>query len=470
MAMAEHPKITLTDESTISGGNASSRLAWFALVAAGVSGFLFQVDLTGLAAALPDIASSVGASGQDQAWIMDVYSLALIFALPVAGPVADRYGRRRVFMGGGVLFGLASALCAEATTLESLLAWRMLQGVAGAAITSSASALLAAAYPGKRRAWAFGVWGTVIGASMVIGPPLGALIAASAGWPWIFWINLPLCVALVLLATPLAEAERVGSRPSMDWLGPGLLALVVGSSAYALLSSGEFRGIALVTGVAGACAFWVAERRQASPAFDFGLFASGPFLALCITAIAGSIGYWTLLVHLPQMMRGPMGLDASRSGLLLTALTVPMLLLPGLGARLSQALPARLYFGGGLAVVGVAGLGLAAASTDLSSPAAVWAVAATLLLGGAGCALFNAQITAFAVSSVPADRAATAAAMCITMRQVGFALGIALIGAVLNLGGDNRYALAYCLVGTITLLLAAFVFAALSISSAREQQ
>jgi EmrB/QacA subfamily drug resistance transporter len=468
--MAEHPQIALADDPAIPHESPSSRLAWFALFAASVSGFLFQVDLTGLAAALPDIASSVGVSVQDQAWIIDIYSLALIFALPVAGPVADRYGRRRVFIAGGVLFALASALCAEATTFNSLLAWRVLQGVAGAAITSSAAALLAAAYPGKRRAWAFGIWGTVIGASMVIGPPLGAFIAASAGWPWIFWINLPLCMALVVLAAPLAESERVGSQPSMDWLGPGLLALVVGSSAYALLSSGGFRGITLATGVVAFCAFWVAERRHPRPAFDFGLFASARFLAVCITAVAGSIGHWSLLVHLPQMMRGPMGLDANSSGLLLTALTLPMLLLPGLGARLSHAIPIRFYFGGGLAIVGVAALGLAVVSTDLSNPAAVWAVAAMLLLGGAGCALFNAQITAFAVSSVPADRAATASAMCITMRQVGFALGIALIGAVLNLGGDNPYPPAYVLVGAITLLLAATVFVALSGPVAKAQQ
>jgi hypothetical protein len=123
-----------------------------------------------------------------------------------------------------------------------------------------------------------------------------------------------------------------------------------------------------------------------------------------------------------------------------------------------------------LAVVGVAGLGLAVVSTDLSNPAAVWAVAAMLLLGGAGCALFNAQITAFAVSSVPADRAATAAAMCITMRQVGFALGIAMIGGVLKLSGDNLYPPAYLLVGAITLLLAAIVFAALSVPAAKEQR
>src|SRR5262245_41496216 len=126
----------------------------------------------------------------------------------------------------------------EQANSPNLLAWRVLQGVAAAAITSSGSALLAAAYPGKRRAWAFGRCGTGVGASMVIGRPLVARIATSAGWPCIFWINLPLCMAVVVLASPLAESERARSEPSMDWLGPGLLALVVGSSAYVLLSSG----------------------------------------------------------------------------------------------------------------------------------------------------------------------------------------------------------------------------------------
>ncbi|MGY4155565.1 MFS family permease [Bradyrhizobium sp. USDA 4461] len=468
--MADHPKLVVVDDPTAEDENPSPRLAWFALFAASVSSFLFQVDLTGLAAALPDIARSVAIPARGQAWIIDIYSLALVFALPIAGPVADRYGRRRVFICGGLLFGLASALCAEATTLIDLLTWRVLQGAAGAAITSSASALLAAAYSDKQRAWAFGIWGTVGGASMVIGPPLGAFIAATTGWPWIFWMNLPLCIALVVLAWPLAESERMSSRPPMDWLGPGLLALVVGSSAYALLSSGGFRLSALAIGLAATCAFWFAEHRHPRPAFDFELFLSARFLALCITAVAASIGYWSLLVHLPQMLRGPMGFDAGSSGLMLTALTVPMFVLPSLGARLSQAIPARLYFAGGLTVVGIAGLGLAVISADLSNPAAVSSVGAILLLGGTGCALINVQITAFAVSSVPGDRAATAAAMCVTMRQVGFALGIGLIGAVLNLDDRNQYPPAFLLVGAITLLLALLVFALLSQSSAKWQR
>src|SRR5258708_28356245 len=117
------------------------------LIAAFGSGFLFQFDLTALSAALPDIASSLSARVADQAWVIDVYSLALIFALPLAGPVADRYGRRRVFIAGAVLFALSSVLCALATTLFGLFAWRVLQGVAGAALTASPAAPLPAPFP-----------------------------------------------------------------------------------------------------------------------------------------------------------------------------------------------------------------------------------------------------------------------------------------------------------------------------------
>jgi MFS family permease len=147
MATAENRQNTFSGDPAVHQGGAASRSAWFALLAASVSGFLFQVDLTDLAAALPDIADSLGVTDQDQASVIDICNLALIFALPIAGPLADRYGRRRIFIGNGILFGVASALCAGATSFTSLLAWRVLQGVAGAGLTSSSSALLAAAFP-----------------------------------------------------------------------------------------------------------------------------------------------------------------------------------------------------------------------------------------------------------------------------------------------------------------------------------
>lgn len=427
------------------------------LIAACASGFLFQFDLTALSAALPDIAASLNAPAEDQAWVIHVYSLALIFALPVAGPFADRYGRRRVFLGGTVLFALASILCAIADTLSSLLACRALQGIAGAAITISAAALLAAAYPGPRRAWAFGILGTVVGASMVIGPPLGALVATSLGWPWIFWVNVPICGALMaLIGRTEKDRDPPAAATPLDWAGPAALALGVGSLAFLMLKDGGANALALGACVAAFAIFVLIERRHEAPAFDFALFGSPKFVAMCLVAVASSIGFWSLLVHLPQFARGRMALSAEATGLLLTALTLPMLVLPAIGARLAARLPARIYFTGGLAIVGGADLLLAFAAADPGSPTAVWAVAAALLIGGSGSALFNAQISAASVSALPPGRAATASAICVTMRQIGFAFGIALIGA--SLGHDEDYAAAFALAGACTLALAAMIF------------
>jgi len=439
------------------------------LIVACVSGFLFQFDLTALSAALPDIASSLSADVADQAWVIDVYSLALIFALPLAGPVADRYGRRRVFMTGAVLFALASALCATATTLLGLLAWRVLQGIAGAALTASASALLATAYPGPRRAWAFGISGTVIGGSMVAGPPLGALIAAVLGWSWVFWINIPICAALVLLTGRTTSDQAFsGTYAPLDWAGPATLALCFGSLALLMLAghgpagSGVIPMPVVLGGCITALALFIRiERRHVAPAFDFALFGSSRFVAMCLVPIGGSIGFWALLVHLPQMARGPMALSPAATGFLLTALTLPMLLLPSFGARLAAKLSASWYFAGGLGIVGGADLLLALAARDLGAPLAIWAVVGALLIGGSGCAVFNAQISAAAVSAVPPDRAATASAICVTMRQIGFAFGIALIGALLQRNDPYAYTTAFAVVAACTLGLTAFAFALL---------
>ena len=436
------------------------------LIAACVSGFLFQFDLTALSAALPDIASNLSARVVDQAWIITVYSLALIFVLPLAGPMADRYGRRRMFMGGTVLFAVASVLCATATTLASLLAWRILQGIAAGAFTASAAALLTVAYPGSRRAWAFGVWGTVVGASMVAGPPLGALIASAFGWPWVFWINIPVCAVLVLLTLRIAnDPARPDAPAPLDWAGPIALAAGVGLLAFLLLAAYEpfgsstiFTVIALSGCIVAFAVFVWVERRHVAPAFDFALFGSARFAAMCLVAIASSIGFWALLVHLPQMARGPMGLSPTDTGLLLTALTVPMLLLPSVGARLATKLPARWYFAGGLGIIGVADLCLALVSQDFNAPTAGWAVIGALLVSGAGCAAINAQITAAAVSAVPAERAATASAICVTMRQIGFAFGIALIGALVQQDNPLAYPTAFAVVSACTLGLAILAF------------
>jgi EmrB/QacA subfamily drug resistance transporter len=437
------------------------------LIASCISGFLFQFDLTALSAALPDIASSLSVRVVDQTWVIHVYSLALIFALPLAGPMADRWGRRRLFIAGTITFGLASVMCAIATTLTSLLAWRVFQGISGAALTAASAALLAASYLGPRRAWAFGIYGTVVGASMVVGPPLGAFIASLLGWPWVFWINLPICVGLVwLIGRAARDHPTSGANSPLDWAGPAALAVFVGSLAVLMLKgpkagNGATLWVALIVCAITLPIFVAIEKRHTAPAFDLALFGSSRFVAMCLVPMAGSIGYWALLVHLPQMARGPMALSPTTTGLLLTALTIPMLLLPAVGAKTASKLPSRWYFAGGLGIIGLADLLLALATRELNSPMAIWTVTAALLLGGIGCAMFNAQITAAAISAIPPERAATASAVCVTMRQIGFAIGIALIGALVQRNDTLAYSKAFAVVSLVTLGLAAIVFALL---------
>ncbi len=216
---------------------------------------------------------------------------------------------------------------------------------------------------------------------MVAGPPLGALIMAFLGWPWIFRINIPICAALVRLIARTPSGQVIAKeRSPPDWAGLATLALSIGSLAFLTMGDHGVAGSRAPTFIAlGVFAMALitligVERRHPAPAFDFALFGSPGFVAMCLVPIAGSIGFWALLVHLPQMARGPMGLSAGATSRLLTALTVPMFLLPSLGAKLAAKLPARRYFAGGLAIVGGADLLLALAARDFSAPTAIWEV------------------------------------------------------------------------------------------------
>jgi EmrB/QacA subfamily drug resistance transporter len=442
------------------------------LLAACLSGFLFQVDLTALAAALPDIGRDLDVASARAAWIIDVYSLALIFCLPIAGSLADRCGRVQMFTWGAGLFGLASLLCACANTLDVLLTCRTLQGIAAACTTSTSSALLAGVYEGPRRARAFGLWGSIVGASMVAGPPLGSFLADTIGWRWIFWINLPLCAVLVFLALGRIgnglDQQRSNAKVAsakVDWLGAGLLAIISAALAFMLLEAPALGGIAsatFLTGLAGSgialVLFVRVEHRHPNPAFDLKLFGSRQFMAMCLVPIAASIGFWSLLVYVPQLARGPLGLSPLQAGWLLVGLTLPMMVLPRYGAVLTARIPLRSFFCGGLALIGTADLALGAICGANGGPATLAMTVIALLVSGAGCAVINAQITAAAVSAVPSERAATASAICVTMRQIGFSFGIALLGAALQFNSSGDYRAAFIAAGASTLALTAIAF------------
>lgn len=408
----------------------------------GLAGFLSQFDVTALVVALPEIRRQLGLSTAGAAWVIDAYSLAFASALLPAGLLADSWGRRRILLIGLALFALASAGCALATTGATLLAWRSMQGVGAALLICATLALLAGIYRRPEdRVWAFGWTGTVMGTAMIFGPVGGGWLAASLGWQAIFWLNPPLCLT-IFMAGLLGLDEQRGEPASRAGALPVLagVASIVGL-VWSLLEGGQ-RGWShpAVAGPAavgvllvGVLLAWVARA-------DRSRYVKPGFIPVCALAGLSSIAYWSTLVILPSAGGLWFGLDTAQAGALLLAATAPMLLLPGAGAWLANRWGAKALFAASMALVATGDLLL----WRTAQAPGIAAFVGGMLLAGSGAGLMNSQLSAAFVSTALPSWAGMASALGITMRQLGYALGVALLGFVAGLGHVS-YAMCFAL-------------------------
>src|SRR4051812_13841703 len=192
---------------------------WWTLLAVCTATFMLLLDITVVNVALPDIQKSLGASFDDLQWVVDAYALTLAALLLTAGTLADRLGRRRLFVAGLALFVLASLLCGLATTPTFLNLARGLQGIGGAGMFATSLALLADQFRGKDRAQAFGAWGATTGAAVAIGPLVGGVLTNGLGWEWIFFVNGPVGAAAILLTLMRVPESKDPRASRIDWIG-----------------------------------------------------------------------------------------------------------------------------------------------------------------------------------------------------------------------------------------------------------
>ncbi len=400
------------------------------------AGFLTQLDVTAVIVALPTIGDDLGFGLAAYAWTMDAYSLAFTATLLASGALADRHGRRRALLAGNALFAVASLACGLAWDGPSLWAARAAQGFGAAFVITGSIALTAGAYPDPAdRARAFGLAGIVSGAAMAVGPSLGGIVAASLGWRWIFLANIPFCLLAAWIVPRLVAEERAtGSRP-LDLAGIGLLTLALGIAIETLLAGRTVIHLAIGTGASllFAASFVVQQRRRPQPILDPTLLTQPALIAVALLLITVSIGYWAVLVYLPLFLTAAFGLSTAQAGIALLAATLPMVFLPPLAGRLATRWGWRALFTGGLVVIAIGDLALALEPT--------WTMA---LLGMAiiatGAALVQSQLSGAVVTLAPPAQAGMASALTIVMRQGGFALGIAALGAAL---GPEQGASAY---------------------------
>ena len=402
---------------------------WLVLTAISVAVFMVALDVTVVVVALPQIQRQLHLQLEDLQWVVNAYSLSFSAFLMVAGAAADRFGRRLVFVLGIAVFSASSLTCGLAASGLVLHLARAAQGIGAAFMSSAGLALLASLFQGKERATAFAVWGTVLGLGIAFGPLIGGAVTAWAGWHWVFLANIPVGVAFAAIALFVIPESRDPQATAIDWAGFVSFTAALFLLVYALVdgngrhwSSGIFAmlgGAALLLIV-----FIVVERRQARPMMDLTLFRSPCFIGVCLAPVALSIGFWSLLVYLPLYFTMLEGTSILGVGLALMPLTVPLLVLPRWAAILATRMPTNAFLAPGLMIVAVGDVVL---GFSVGQGAAF---VVGLLLTGVGAGAINAEISKVAVGVVAPDRSGMASGIAGTTRQVGFGIGIALLGAV----------------------------------------
>ncbi|MBK3578055.1 MFS transporter [Streptomyces sp. MBT65] len=413
----------------------SQRRRMLVLAICCMSLLIVSLDVTILNVALPAMQTDLHASTSGLQWTIDAYTLVLASLLMLAGSTADRIGRKRVFIVGLVVFSLGSLLCSVAPDLDALIWFRMIQAVGGSMLNPVAMSIITNTFTEPReRARAIGVWGAVVGISMAAGPLIGGLLVDSVGWRSIFWINLPVGVAALLLTLKFIPESRAPKARRADPVGQLMVIALFGSLTYAIIEapSSGFTSIlpfAILALAALAGLLWYEPRRD-EPLIDLRFFRSAPFSGATVIAISAFSALGGFLFLSTLYLQNVVGLDALHAGLWMLPMAVPTFLCAPISGRLVGSRGPRiplLIAGSAMTVSAVLFAGFEAETSNVTRFIGY-------LLFGIGFGFVNAPITNTAVSGMPRAQAGVAAAVASTSRQLGQTLGVAVVGAVLASG------------------------------------
>ncbi|HET8927878.1 MAG TPA: MFS transporter [Microbacterium sp.] len=435
-----------------------SRREWLALAVLSIGLGLIVLDGTIVGVALPDIIADIGLDLTDAQWVNSLYAVVLAALLLSTGRLADRWGRKRLFLAGLVVFVAGSILAATAGAAEPLIGARAVQAVGAALIMPSTLSTVNAVFRGRYRAAAFGVWGAVISGAAAIGPLAGGALTQWASWHWIFLVNIPLG-ALVFIAGMLVVPETRGTkgRPGADVDGALLSGIGFGALVFAVIEGpdlgwwapeGELQifgwtwpadapisavPVAFAVAAVALTLFVVWERHrervERSALLDLNLFLLPTFSWGNLTAAMVAVGEFAIIFVLPLYLINALGLDVMGAGLVLAAMALGAFSSGAIARHVAARFgsPGTVLIGLGLEVVGVVTLALFISGTTPG-----WLVAIPLVVYGLGLGLASAQLTGTVLRDVPVGVSGQGSATQSTVRQVGSALGTAFAGAALS--------------------------------------
>ena len=436
------------------GSMTSPRNRWLGLVFISLAVSLIIVDSTIINVSIPSIIEDLGISSTQVQWVQESYTLVFAALLLVFGTLADRFGRRRLMILGMSIFVVSSVIAGLSQTGDMLIAARVLQGIGGAMVLPTTLSLVNATFQGKERGIAFAIWGSTIGGMVAVGPLLGGWLTTDYSWRWAFGINIPLGLIIIIGALLTVPESKEGGSKSIDWLGALYSVIAMAALVFGLIEGRTYGWwevnkpftigdwtwpgnisiipVMFLIFVLATLAFLAhgSNRMKAGKPtlVNFKLFSIASFRNGNVAAMVISLGEFGLILSLPLWLQFVVGYDALQTGFVLLALAGGAFLASGISGGLgSRVSPVSLVRSGiVLEIIGVAGVGFAI------SPTSTWVnVVPFLFVYGLGVGLATAQLTNVILKDVPVNESGQASGTQSTSRQLGSALGIALLGTIL---------------------------------------
>ncbi|MFM0245042.1 MFS transporter [Paraburkholderia sediminicola] len=444
VAATEHPS-TLRDvraahASSSAAAQSTTRFSirrnTLALGAVCLASLMFGLEISSVPVILPTLERLLHGDFKGMQWIMNAYTLGVTTVLMATGALADRFGRRRIFVIGIALFGITSLICGFAQSVPTLIVARLLQGASGGAMLICQVAVLSHQFSeGPERVRAFSAWGIILGIGLGFGPIIGGMIVAVSGWQWVFWIHALLAAVTLALVFGGVQESRDPHAHTLDVAGIVTLSLAVFGLTYYITQGSDLgftslRAILVLMATAVAfVAFLCAERLNARPMFDFSVFRIRKFSGALMGSAGMNFSFWPFMIYLPIYFQIGLGYNSVNAGLALLAYTLPTLLFPPLGERLALRYGSGIAIPAGLFTIGL-GFMLMRYGSSVAHPGALTMLPGCLL-AGAGLGLTNTPVTNTTTGAVPAERAGMASGIDMSARMITLAINIALMGAIL---------------------------------------